>query len=143
MATRSRIAMELGDGTVLSIYCHSDGYIDYNGRILQAHYQDPEKVKDLIALGDISVLDERVHPTGPHSFDYDDREKGVTVAYGRDRGEDNVNPRKDKSVAAFFKGDIEEYGYLFTQEGEWLVKKSANGEGPVPLAYALSGTVKL
>ena len=137
MATRSRIAMEQEDGSVLSIYCHSDGYVEYNGHILQTHYQAPEKVKSLISLGDISVLAERVEPTGKHGFDYDDREKGVVVAYGRDRGEEDVDPRKDESVAAFFNSDIEEYGYLFTQEGEWLVKTVHNHEDPSPLAYVL------
>ena len=28
MATRSRIAIELSDGTVKSVYCHWDGYPD-------------------------------------------------------------------------------------------------------------------
>jgi len=142
MATRSRIAMELGDGSVLSIYCHFDGYLEYNGAILQNHYQDPEKVKALISLGDISLLGERVEPTGKHGFDYDDREKGVVVAYGRDRGETGTQPRKDKSVAAFFKGDIEEYGYLFTQEGEWLVKTVYDDNDPVPLGIVLKETIK-
>ena len=142
MATRSRIAMEQEDGSVLSVYCHSDGYIEYNGFILHTHYQDPEKVKELIALGDLSVLGERVHPTGPHGFNYDRREKGVTVAYGRDRGEDDVDPRKDESVAAFFSSDIEEYGYLFTQEGEWLAKTCHNDEDPVPLNLVISGVIE-
>ncbi len=63
---------------------------------------------------------------------------GVVVAYHRDRGEDPIDPRVDASVADFFDSDIEQYGYLFTDEGEWLVK----GDGdPVPLPYVLSGTV--
>ena len=141
MATRSRIAMEQKDGSVLSIYCHNDGYVEHNGHILQTHYQDPEKVKELIELGDISSLKKNVSPRGPHSFDLPERD--VVIAYGRDRGDDDVDPFKDESVPAFFGSDFEEYGYLFTQEGEWLVKKSANGEDPIPLAYVLIGTVKL
>jgi hypothetical protein len=47
-------------------------------------------------------------------------------------------------VPEFFNGDIEEYGYLYTAEGEWIVKKAySNEKDPVPLAYALSGTVNL
>jgi hypothetical protein len=47
-------------------------------------------------------------------------------------------------VPEFFNGDIEEYGYLYTAEGEWLVKAANSIEtDPVPLAYALSGTVNL
>ena len=57
MATRSRIAIENEDGTVTSIYCHWDGYVDHNGMILQEHYNERSKVEALIALGDISYLD--------------------------------------------------------------------------------------
>ena len=68
MSTRSRIAIELPDGKVKSIYCHNDGYLDHNGRILNNFYTDREKVRALIKLGDISSLSEEISPTGPHSF---------------------------------------------------------------------------
>ena len=55
----------------------------------------------------------------PHGFDYDKRQKDVTVAYGRDRG--------DKAVAAKIKTMQElddpnnwtEYVYIFTRDNEW------------------------
>jgi hypothetical protein len=56
MATRSRIAIENQDGTVTSIYCHFDGYIDGVGKILQENYNTREKMEQLIDLGDISSL---------------------------------------------------------------------------------------
>ena len=118
MATRSRIAIENQDGTVTSIYCHHDGYIGYNGNVLQNHYNQREKVEALIALGDISSLDESISTVHPHSFDNPSR--GVTVAYHRDRSED-LNQRTDGSSDEFFKSDYEEYGYLFTKENKWLV----------------------
>lgn len=118
MATRSRIAIETPTGEVKSIYCHWDGYPEYNGRVLAENYTDRKKLEKLIALGDISILAEEVEPTAPHSFE--SPQGGVTVAYHRDRGE-KLNPaRKDKSRAHYFKSDIEEYGYLFTKEGEWV-----------------------
>jgi len=143
MATRSRIAMEIENGKVISIYCHFDGYVAGNGELLQEHYGDPEKVKQLMELGNISFLKPEVSPTGPHSFS--DPQSGVTVAYGRDRGEKNTCAIEHDSVADFFRGDIEEYGYLFTAEGEWLVKSvhSRTEKDPVPLAYVLSETIKL
>lgn len=142
MATRSRIAMECTDSSgnkiVKSIYCHFDGYPEGVGQKLQDHYLDREKVAALIELGAISFLEKEVAPTGPHSFD--SPQPGVVVAYHRDRGEDPIDPRVDASVADFFDSDIEQYGYLFTEEGEWLVK----GDGdPVPLPYVLSGTVDI
>ena len=126
MATRSRIGMEMADGSVKSIYCHWDGYVSHNGAILVEHYTDPKKVEALIELGAISSLNENVKPeNGDHSFN--SPQEGVTVAYHRDRGEKKIPPRIDSSVSDFFNSDIEEYGYLFTQEGEWLVKSASRG----------------
>ena len=39
-----------------SIYCHFDGYIAGVGKTLLNHYTDPEKVNDLMRLGDLSSL---------------------------------------------------------------------------------------
>jgi len=130
MATRSRIAIEKPDGKVESIYCHWDGYPEYNGRILVENYKDPAKVQALIDLGDISSLAPNVEaaPDAEHSFNRPEDE--VVVAYGRDRGEKEVGKKSHSSVPAFFNGDIEEYGYLFTQEGQWLVKSCGRDNQP-------------
>ena len=139
MSTRSRIGMVMDDGKVISIYCHYDGYPLNNGRILLKHYTDPEKVKALISLGDISLLEAEIEPKAEaapsryakmdgdgkkdlvkHTFDTP--QEGVVVAYGRDRGEDpeTIKPRIDESVDAFTKSDVEEWGYLF-KDGKWFV----------------------
>ena len=120
MATRSRIGMEMPNGEVRSIYCHWDGYPEGVGATLQEHYTNPEKVEALIALGDISSLSRCVSVNIPgvtHTFDNPDPD--VTVAYHRDRGEEFYAPRVDASVESFSQSDIEEYGYVFTQSGEW------------------------
>lgn len=57
MSTRSNIAFEYVDGSVARIYCHWDGYLEHNGRILFHHYKNKEKIKKLIQLGDISGLE--------------------------------------------------------------------------------------
>ena len=56
MATRSNIGILNEDGTVDYIYCHFDGYLQWNGRILNEHYDSEAAVRDLIALGDLSSL---------------------------------------------------------------------------------------
>lgn len=151
MATRSRIGIVNEDGTVSSIYCHWDGYPSNNGRILVEDYTDRDKVKSLIELGAISSLSKHVAP--PPLFDTENENvkrgesvlkkfglvesnhtfynpmPGVTVAYHRDRGEDYIDPRVNKSLEDYFQDDNEEYGYLFTLEGEWLVKP-CYGESP-------------
>ena len=120
MATRSRIAIEKEDGTVLSIYCHWDGYPSNNGKILQENYQDREKVEKLISLGSISSLAPEVDiPEGSdHSFNTPDR--NIVTAYHRDRGEDLNQPRVNGHREGFVRSDVEEYGYLFSKEGKWL-----------------------
>lgn len=124
MATRSRIGIEHQDGTVTSIYCHWDGHVETNGKILFENYH-LSKTKQLIALGDISSLGIEVEPTDPnHSFEQP--QEGVTVAYCRDRGED-FRQSTDKDVETFFSGDFEQFGYCFTKDGRWLVSDG----GPV------------
>ena len=54
MATRSRIGIELQDGSILSAYHHYDGYPSWLGRILKTHYNSKEKVAELIDGGDMS-----------------------------------------------------------------------------------------
>jgi hypothetical protein len=121
MATRSRIAIENQDGTVISIYCHWDGHIETNGKILFENY-DREKTEQLIALGNISVLGALLEPTdGVHSFN--SPEKGVTVAYHRDRKEDLMQKLylgvEDLYECGFSSG--EEYVYCLTKDNIWLV----------------------
>ena len=137
MATRSRIAIEDQDGTVRSIYCHWDGYPEYNGVVLQENYQTQEKVEQLIALGSISSLKPLVAPPEGVTHKFDDPFDNVTVAYHRDRGEKKRMARVDMGVADFFRKDFEQYGYVLTEEGEWLV--AGVEDDPIPLSYALSG----
>ena len=138
MSTRSRIGMEFTDdnGTrlVKSIYCHFDGYPEGVGQKLQNFFLDREKVDALVSLGDISFLEKEIVSKGNHSFDQPER--GVTVAYHRDRGEDYCAPRIDAGVDAFFESDFEEYGYVFSEEGEWLV--GGVEDIAIPLPYAIS-----
>ena len=134
MATRSRIAIETtdtsGNKVIKSIYCHFDGYPSGVGKTLMENYQAREKVEALISLGDISFIKEEVTPSGSHSFN--SPQERVTVAYHRDRGEKFNPPRINASVSEFFSSDIG-YGYLFTEEGEWLGKESGGSRDPMTL----------
>lgn len=140
MATRSRIALELSDGSIKSVYCHWDGYPKNNGRILQENYQSLEKVEKLIGLGTLSYLAEELEAPDGASHSFESPISGVTVAYHRDRGEDYDPPRKNTSRSEFIKSDVEEYGYLFTKEGEWLLidgHGSFSNRTTVPLTEVL------
>lgn len=71
MATRSNIALEKIDGSLDVIYCHYDGYFEYNGKILSEHYNDLESVKRLIELGDIRSLQPEIDKIEPFEVEAD------------------------------------------------------------------------
>jgi hypothetical protein len=52
--------------TARAIFCHWDGYLDNNGRILQEHY-DAVKTQELIRLGDLSSLRANIGEAHPFS----------------------------------------------------------------------------
>lgn len=110
MSTRAHIGY-IENNTIHYIYCHFDGYPEHVGRILQESYTDPEKIKQLIALGDISSLGPKLAPEIGEKHDFSNPAKDVTVAYHRDRGEDwdFTKPQTTMAPEAFFR---QEYNYL-------------------------------
>lgn len=130
MSTRSFIAKQIGEDQYRTVYCHSDGYLTYNGALLLDHYNTPEKVDELLALGDLSVLDTRLYPDPdrPHSFDYDKRQDGVTVAYARDRG-DRDTQADIKSLAQLDDpNNWTAYVYIYTKDNEWKYFRAGHSQ---------------
>ena len=112
MATRSRIGIELSDGSVLSAYHHWDGYPEWLGRILTTHYNSKDKVAALIDGGDMSSCwtDQRWNSEEKHEYG---------AQYYSQRGEDTP-PRYDANLEEYLsEGTTEEYHYLF-RNGEWV-----------------------
>ena len=65
MSTRSLICYEDEQTKeISSIYCHFDGYLEHNGRILNAHYKDFVTVKELVDGGNIRCLSNTIEDTG-------------------------------------------------------------------------------
>jgi hypothetical protein len=148
MGTRSTIALEFADGTVQQVYCHWDGYLAHNGKILQEHYSDPFKLRDLIDLGDMSSLGPNIgfaHPFSPHSSKEDEalyeaaKEAGACTFYARDRGETGVSAKQFKSYEDYVANhQYEEYEYILRACGDkavWFV--SDHERDYVPLAELL------
>lgn len=108
MATRSLIGMQVENG-IKTMYCHWDGYLSEVGVRLATHYTDPVKVAKLIELGYISGL-------------------GLAI-------ERCVRP--DPSIAPTLHAGAkldnlwdeagQEWEYLYTREGKWLVRHSSYG----------------
>jgi hypothetical protein len=111
MGTRSTIALEFADGTVEQVYCHWDGYLSNNGKILQAHYMDPFEVKQLLALGGFSSLEGTVEATAEQAY--------------TQRGEE-ISINKYATVAEYFaECQQEEYDYILRPVGGvavWFVR---------------------
>ena len=51
MGTRSNIAYQKPNGKVVVMYCHYDGYPEYNGKILYNHYNHQKKAIALVDNG--------------------------------------------------------------------------------------------
>lgn len=122
MGTRSRIGIVYGgnDGKlkVRSIYCHWDGYPEYNGKMLMEYYNNNARAEELIDLGDISSLRKKTSTTEHHTFD--EPQEDVTIAYHRDRGEEKriLELDFDDFKDYLKKSDIE-FVYLRYRD-EWL-----------------------
>jgi hypothetical protein len=130
MATRARVGILESDGTVTSIYTHWDGYVDHHGPILRDHYKTEEKVRALMALGDVSSLGAEIGEK--HNFDA--APDGVCNAYGRDRGERDCESRRQ--TRSEFEGQ-QFYSYLFdpTKLTWQFIRK---GDAPKDLAEAIT-----
>ena len=106
MSTRSRIGLELKDGSVLSVYHHWDGYPEWLGRKLEQNYNTLESVSELIDGGDMSSCLDEDGNTNPE--------------YYSQRGE-SCPPRKDLDYQDYTDVERgEEFHYIFTTDHEWI-----------------------
>jgi hypothetical protein len=121
MATRSTIALEFADGTIGQVYCHWDGYLSNNGKLLDDHYTDPFKVRELIDLGSLSSLRPTIGTKHPFSMfeanmtqdQYANLYRDMCTFYGRDRGEGEYEANYFKDYEDFLmNGQREEYDYI-------------------------------
>ena len=120
MSTRGIIAIEKPDKTCRAVYVHFDMCLDSAGICLTQHYTAPERVKKLLALGDLYSLGGKLSKDDPEPEAQD-----VCIAYHRDYGQ----PYSYKAPRAWETADKlldqasdiyrAEYVYLF-RDGEWV-----------------------
>lgn len=122
MSTNCRIGVLNTDNTIESIYCHWNGYPEYTAPMLSQHYNSEELARQLVALGDISVLCEKLKPEPGTEHSFDKPQDGVTVAYHRDRNENwvHVKPETYHSKQNFVRHADCSYLYLYdVKEQKW------------------------
>ena len=138
MGTRSRIGIEMPDHSVVSVYCHWDGYVEHNGKILVEHYQNREDVQELIDGGSMSTLRTRgtwnhdtalrdengeyIHDAAGYLMYDDDREPQPLYHSERGDGEEPSHTSFDEFISGNLGG--EEYAYLFDLNDNWKAYKT-------------------
>lgn len=138
MGTRSSIAVKHGD-RIKAVYCHWDGYLDHNGRILLEFYNSV-KANRLVALGDLSSLGADIGDS--HDFDaerdYVNTDIPTSVHtectfYGRDRGDEGTEFKSfgsEQEWIAHYDACGAEYYYLI-DNGVWYVSDYGNAFKPL------------
>ena len=136
MSTRGVIALENPDDkTCRSIYVHFDMYLDGAGITLTQHYTTPERVEQLLTLGGLSALGDKLSKDDPEPEAQD-----VCIAYHRDYGESYKAPRVWETADKLLDqaSDIywAEYVYLF-RDGEWYFDTPYRPQGWRPVKQTL------
>lgn len=106
MSTRSLIAQKKEDGDYTYIYCHFDGYPEYNGAILKECYTEQERVTELLNLGSLRSLRKTIESTKTYNKDYEEEDLYLS------RAKDKRKLLKD------FKSSDAQYLYIF-DNGSW------------------------
>ena len=107
MATRSAIGYKLPTGEVRGIYCHWDGYVENNGKLLQENYQAAYKIAAMVELGDMSALAAEI---------------ADCIYYGRDKGETDVDAQNYNDVDEYVTHYADGCDYMYLWNGnEWLI----------------------
>jgi len=128
MGTRSRIGVMHGD-KCKSVYCHWDGYLSHNGRILQEHYNSG-RANHLVALGNMSTLGKEIGEK--HAFSqfevraeevqaYKKLTENWTTFYMRDREEKGQEFEVSQSFDEFLElcGECGAEYYYIMKDGVW------------------------
>ena len=139
MSTNSVIGVMHGDNCK-AVYCHSDGYLSYNGQVLLDNYDSP-KANHLIAMGDISALGKTIGEkiNFDDGMEYDENYVAKQCRfYGRDRGETGIEFTSVSSFAQLCEHFDSAYYYIM-KDDVWYV--SIGGEQLLVLSEVLTKEV--
>lgn len=115
------------DAKFMCIYHHWDGYVTGVGRTLIEHYKDYETILNLLAMGDMSTINETItsyqgwrnEDTPPQFFG--DKKKVSRWSTTKEKWVTRTEKMTDKNGNLDSKKAIcEEYAYLFDGEKWWV-----------------------
>jgi hypothetical protein len=138
MATRSSISIRNEDGTYTGIYCHWDGYLECNGKILLEHYSDEAKIRELMDLGNLSSLGAKIGV----KHDFDSPTSDECNAYGRDRDDEDCGCITSATRSELLNTLGQEYNYVW-ENGRWLVSCSLTDYAFVDLETMIRNQEKI
>jgi hypothetical protein len=124
-----------------SVYCHWDGYLSHNGRVLQEHY-DSSKANHLVALGDLSSLKPEIGEKHAFSqFELRAEEvagfklltENMCTFYGRDRGEKDTEFQVAQTFDEFIEqcDDCAAEYYYINKDGVWYCGTTYDNTHPL------------
>lgn len=122
MSTRAAIAIHNNKLSLIeAVYLHHDGYTEYAGKMLVTHYNTDELARELIAAGNIDVLDASLSPNPEQPHEWGKRQPGVSLLF-------HSSGKYFTDKNAYYIESIEEfdaeYIYIFT-DGKWYVAQPA------------------
>ena len=164
MATGSLIGYE-ENGKVHAVRCENGGVLVNNGTILLTNYNDLEKVKKMVSLGDLFRLAQELEPKRreaynikldgdevkvekskkllPITHNLNSAQQGVSLFLERDLEKDGhigeIVRSRDSLPDAFSQLD---YFYVF-HDGAWLVYDRFNETGWISLETALTPVLRI
>ena len=128
MGTRSSIGCMMPNGEIEYVECRFDGYLSHVGRILVEHYNDLDKVLELLLGGDIVSLREDLEHTERES------------ALGFDKIEDFIDCEVKEAdwMGDYLLNGEGEYKYLFIKGMWYVVGGLYESDGVTPLMDPLT-----
>jgi hypothetical protein len=134
LGTCANLGIQRDDGRFDFIYTHWGGYPEYMGRLLIDRYNDAESARAIVDLGSISSLKGKLAPGEGQSHSFHAPLSGVTVAYGRDRGDEGVEFQTTDTLENVCQ---QEHAYVFLKATVYAPAHWLYSNAHMPLAAYL------
>jgi hypothetical protein len=113
MSTNSSIAVLCDDGSIIQVFCHWDGSVEHNGRLLFENYNNRALAEELAMKGDLFSLGATLDKC---------RFQDALGFTGYNHFE-NYESYYETSLEADFN---QEFNYYFDEHGIWNVREKDN-----------------